>query len=126
MKKILLLLFCFPLLLASTCTNDDFHEMPCTDEARAGLNVSVSLGDQNSITSDGVTVIATDGEYTESLVAYNETDPVFSGAYERPGAYTITVSKEGYHTYTSETINVGRERCHVIPRIIHISLQPIL
>jgi hypothetical protein len=127
MKKILLLLFCLPFLTATMCEPDDHpRQINCTDEARAGLNVSVSLGDQNSITAEGVTVVATDGNYSEELVAYNDIDPVFSGAYERPGNYVITVSKEGYHTYTTEIITVNRDVCHVIPRIIHVSLQPII
>jgi len=104
MRKVLFLLLFIPLLLANTCSDDDNHEIPCTAEARAGLNVSVSLGSMNSITSEGVTVIANDGDYSETLTAPIESDPVFSGAYERSGNYTITVSKEGYHTYTSETI----------------------
>lgn len=126
MKKILLLLCCLPFLMATTCEDDDPNQINCTTEARAGLNVSVSLGDQNAITNDGVTVVAIDGDYTEELVAYNENDPVFSGAYERPGHYLITVSKEGYQTYTTEMITVNRDVCHVIPRLLHVSLQPII
>ena len=112
-------------MTASTCTNDGPPFRPCTEEARAGLNVSVSLGSMSSITSDGVTVIVTDGAYNETLTTPFENDPVFSGAYERIGNYVITVSKEGYQTYTTETIVVGRDRCHVIPRIVHVSLLPL-
>ena len=124
MKKIILILCCLPFLTASTCTNDDSPFRPCTAEAKAGLNVSVSLGSMNSITSEGVTVIATDGDFAETLTAPFDNDPVFSGVYERVGSYIITVSKEGYQTFTTETIVVGREVCHVIPRILHVSLQP--
>jgi hypothetical protein len=124
MKKLILLLFLFPLLMANTCEDDRYDDHPCTNEARAGLNVSVSLGSQNSITSDGVTVVATDGSYTETLVAYNENDPIFSGAYERRGHYTITVSKEGFQTFTSAVLTVRSDRCHVIPIMTHITLQP--
>ncbi|HMK06667.1 MAG TPA: hypothetical protein VK476_04000 [Flavobacterium sp.] len=124
MKKLILILFLFPLLMANTCEDDRYEDYPCTAEARAGLNVSVSLGSQNSITSDGVTVVATHGNYTETLVAYNENDPIFSGAYERRGNYIITVSKEGYQTYTSGLVMVKRDECHVIPKFVHVSLQP--
>lgn len=123
MKKILLLLFCLPLLMATTC--DDNSEIICTMEAKAGLNVSVSLGAMSSITTEGVTVIATEGAYSETLMVYNENDPVFSGAYERTGNYTITVSKEGYQTYISEIIPVTADVCHVIPKLLQVPLQPL-
>ena len=123
MKKIILALTCVPFLLATTCEDDD-DQIYCTQEAKAALNVSVSLGAMSSITSEGVTVVATDGNYSETLVVVNENDPIFSGAYEREGSYTITVSKTGYVTYTSEIITVTSDVCHVIPQQRTILLQP--
>jgi hypothetical protein len=123
MKKIILLLMFTPLLLATTCDdNDDDNQIVCTQEAKAGLNVSVSLGNMNSITSEGVTVIATDGNYTETLSVINNTDPIFFGAWERIGTYIITVSKEGYQTYTTAPITLTADQCHVIPQFINVAL----
>ena len=122
MKKIFLLLAFTPFLLAMTCDDDD--EVYCTQESKAALNVSVSLGAMSSITSEGVTVVATDGNYSETLVVVNENDPIFSGAYEREGNYIIIVSKEGYQTYSTESITVTRDVCHVIPQQIHVVLVP--
>ena len=122
MKKIILLLFCVPLLLASTCEDDD--QIFCTTEAVAALNVSVSLGESSSFATDGITVVATDGNYSETLVVNDATNPVFVGAYERQGNYIITVSKDGYQTYTSEIIPITRDECHVIPEQIHVILVP--
>jgi hypothetical protein len=121
-KKIFLLLAFTPFLLAMTCDDDD--EVYCTQESKAALNVSVSLGAMSSITSEGVTVVATDGNYSETLVVVNENDPIFSGAYEREGNYIIIVSKEGYQTYSTESITVTRDVCHVIPQQIHVVLVP--
>lgn len=121
MKYLIILSF----FLFSTCNNDDdTNNIICTQEAKAALNVTVSLGAMNSITGDGVTVIATDGNYSEVLQYYNQNDPIFSGAYEREGNYIITVSKEGFQTYTSEMITVTSDVCHVIPKQIHVALQP--
>lgn len=97
----------------------------CTLEAVAGLNVSVKLGNSTTSTTDGVTVVATSGNYTESLIPFpNNTNPSFAGAYEKAATYTITVSKSGYKTYTSGQIKVSRDCCHVIPQTINVVLQP--
>ena len=120
MKKIILLLFCAPLLLATTC--DDDETIFCTTEAVAALNVTVRLGDSTIPTSEGVTVVATDGDYTETLQVVDATNPVFIGAFERQGNYIVTVSKEGYQTYTSEMTIITRDECHVIPELINVNL----
>ena len=120
MKKIILLLFCAPLLLATTC--DDDETIFCTTEAVAALNVTVRLGDSTTPTSEGVTVVATDGDYTETLQVVDATNPVFIGAFERQGNYIVTVSKEGYQTYTSEMTIITRDECHVIPELINVNL----
>lgn len=124
MKKIIVLLFCMPLLLASTCEDENEEDIFCTTEAVAALNVSVSLGASSAITSDGVTVVATDGNYSETLIVNDANNPIFVGAYERQGNYTITVSKDGYQTYTSEIISITRDECHVIPEQVHVVLVP--
>ena len=120
MKKIILLLFCAPLLLATTC--DDDETIFCTTEAVAALNVTVRLGDSTTPTSEGVTVVTTDGDYTETLLVQDTTNPVFIGAFERQGNYIVTVSKEGYQTYTSEMTIITRDECHVIPELINVTL----
>lgn len=123
MKKIFLLLACTPFLLATTCERDD--ETYCTQEAKAGLNITVKDAVTNEFLSSGVTVIAQDGSYTETLEAFPQSDiPVFIGAFEREGTYTFTVSKEGYQTYTSELVILTADICHVIPQNFVVSLQP--
>ncbi|MDZ7612767.1 MAG: hypothetical protein U5K51_02825 [Flavobacteriaceae bacterium] len=125
MIKILFFLSFLPLVILSTCEDDDDNQIMCTEEARAGLNVTVSLGTMSSNTGEGVTVLATDGSYTETLTYYNAQDPIFSGAYERSGNYILTISKEGYQTYTSGVISVTRDECHVIQQKIHVVLLPL-
>ena len=123
MKKIILLLAIAPFLLATSCDDDD--QIYCTQEAKAGLNITVKDAVTNEYLSTGVTVIAQDGSYTETLEAFPQSDiPVFMGAYERVGTYTFTVSKEGYQTYTSELVTLTADVCHVIPQNFLVELQP--
>lgn len=126
MKKIIILLLLMPCLMATTCDDDDhYRDYPCTAEARAGLNVSVSLNGNSGITADGIAVTARDGNYIEDLLPNTPDTPHFSGAYERPGNYTVTVSKQGYQTYISQPIHVKADRCHVIPEQLSVSLVPL-
>ncbi|MBC8883607.1 carboxypeptidase regulatory-like domain-containing protein [Flavobacterium piscinae] len=123
MKKIFLLLACTPFLLATTCEEDD--EIYCTQEAKAGLNITVKDAVTGDFLSSGVTVIAQDGSYTETLEQFpNEEVPVFIGAWERAGTYIVTVSKEGYQTFTTEPIVVTADICHVIPQQVTVELLP--
>lgn len=127
MKKILLLLCASVLLMSHTCTDDDgryWHDYPCTEEARAGLNVSVSLDGNSNVTAEGIVVTARDGNYIEDLYPNIPDTPNFSGAYERSGNYIITVSKQGFGTFVSNPIRVDRDECHVIPRQIQVNLLP--
>jgi|JI6StandDraft_1071083.scaffolds.fasta_scaffold05700_4 hypothetical protein len=123
MKKLLLIIAMAPLLLATQCNEDD-NGIACTEEARAGLNITIKDAETNLYLSEGVSVIATDGSYSEALISFDVVEPIFSGAYEREGNYIITVSKSGYVTYTSEIITVTSDVCHVIPQQITILLQP--
>ena len=119
-------IFLFLLLLLSCNEASDTEPIFCTTEAKAGLNVAVNLAESSSSIpiSEGVTVIATDGNYSETLSFYDPQNPIFSGAYERTGTYIITVTKPGRQTYISQPIEVTKDVCHVIPENISVSLLP--
>ncbi len=119
MKKIFLIAVVLTML---GCKKDD--GIACTLEARAGLNVTVKDANTNNYLGIGTTVIATDGNYSETLQFMEGIIPTFAGAWEREGGYILTVSAEGYVTYVSETIAVTSDECHVIPQQIEILLQP--
>lgn len=124
MKKLALVL-CLPFLFASTCENDDnIDDIVCTEEAKAGLNVTVKDLNTNQILNDGVIVKATDRMYVELLESFFPTQTTFFGAWERTGHYTLTVTKVGYETYVSDVITVSRDVCHVIPKQIEVKLTP--
>lgn len=115
-------LFLCGILLFLSCTKTD--ETYCTLEARAGLNVTVKDAVTNELLGEGITVKATDGNYTETLELYNFNGPVFLGAWEREGNYTISVTGSGYVPYVSEMVTVTSDECHVIPQQLEIILQP--
>jgi hypothetical protein len=124
MKKGLVLLLFFTLISCNETGNS--QDVFCTTEAKAGLNIAVYLIESSSSIpiSEGVTVVATDGNYSETLQFYDPQNPIFSGAYERPGTYIITVTKPGRQTYISQPIQVMSDICHVIPRNINVLLLP--
>ena len=123
MKKILLLLCFVPMLMANTCEDDYYDDYPCTAEARAGINVTVSLNGDLYANFEGVSVTAREGNYISDLFQAMQSSPQFSGVYERAGTYIVTVSKDGYQTYISNPITVTRDPCHVIPRQLAINLM---
>ena len=110
--------------LLFSCQANDLDDVFCTTEVKAGLNVSVHLAESSSSIpiSDGVTVVATDGTYSETLQFFDPQNPIFYGAYERPGTYTITVTKAGRQTYVSQPIVVTEDICHVIPQTVMVLL----
>ena len=120
MKKLILLLCCTPLLLAMTCENDD--PIYCTQEAKAGLNVTVLNSQTNTPIVEDVIITAQDGSYQETLEYFPGGEFVFSGAYERTGTYTITVTKTGFQTFTSQPITVTKDECLVIPQQLTVNL----
>lgn len=119
MKNILILVLLISIL---GCKKDD--GIACTQEARAGLNVTVKDAETNNYLGLGTTVLATEGNYSETLEYMEGTIPTFAGAWEREGNYILTVSAEGYATYVSETITVTADECHVIPQQVEVLIQP--
>ncbi len=123
MKKLLFLFAFAPFLMATTCDNNDDEGIVCTMEAVAGLNVTVKDATTNDYLSTAVVVTATDGSYSEQLDLMSGDTPSFAGAWERPGTYTVVVSKAGYQTATFSNIVVTSDVCHVIPQNLSVLLE---
>jgi len=105
-----------------TQCNDD-NQIICTEQFVYGLNVTVRDANTNTIITEGISVIARDGDYEEELMQIESFDD-FIGAGERPGNYTIEISGSNYQSFTSEIINVGADECHVIGEVVEFHLQP--
>lgn len=98
----------------------------CTEEYRYGLTVTVAIDGDNTQKACGATVIATDGEYQETLVILETGSDhcVFSGAGERAGNYSIETSLTGFET-AIEQVLVTRDICHVFPKSLEVLLKPV-
>ena len=112
----------FLLFFLTTCEKDD-DGIICTTEFVYGLHITVKNANTNAIVVDGITVIARDGNYEEELININGSNN-FIGAGERAGNYIIEITSNNFQTFTSETIVVGKDECHVIPEILEVLLQP--
>jgi hypothetical protein len=121
-KKLLLLFMLAPLLMVSSCNNDENDPINCTTEFVDGLRITVLDQANGQPIVEGVTVTAVDGSYTENLELVSGVDNFFAGAGERVGTYTVTVTKNGYQTFTSSPIVVTRNVCHVITQSLTVNL----
>jgi hypothetical protein len=117
-------LYVCSIFLFLSCTFNNTDEIQYTEEARAGLNITVKNAVTNQVLGNGITVTAKDGNYMETLAFFDANNPVFSGAWERAGTYIVTVSGVGYITFVSGAITVARDECHVIPQQLQVVLQP--
>jgi hypothetical protein len=123
MKKLIILLFA---VICAGCSGDDEKDVidpvECTEEFVFGLSVEVRDAATGAIIPNGVTVIAQDGSYTETLAFIFDTHV---GAGERPGAYTLTAAKDGFVTKMVGPITVAMDEdmCHVLTQSVAISLE---
>lgn len=112
--RAILMLICG--LLVLSCTNNGNDLNPdyriCTEEVRFGLSITIKDAATGQVLKNGVSVVATDHAYVETLQTTEYSDAFF-GAGERSGTYTIAVSKVGYDTKTM-VVDVSRDYCHVI------------
>jgi len=119
------ILFVLSVLLISftSCKIEDDDQIACTEQFVYGLNVVLKDATTSNIINTDVEVIATDGDYEETLMTTSGYDSFF-GAGERAGTYIITVTSANYDTFTSDPITLTRDVCHVIPKVLEFTLQP--
>ena len=94
----------------------------CTTELRFGVNVSVRNA-RTGANIDNAEVTIVDGNYREVLRV-----PPFPGAYsgaaERAGTYTLTVTAPGFQPAAPRTLSVTADECHVSPVSVTVDLTP--
>ncbi|HEX9755764.1 MAG TPA: carboxypeptidase-like regulatory domain-containing protein [Gemmatimonadales bacterium] len=94
----------------------------CTEEARAGMALTLRDATTGRPVSVGARIIARDGEYSESTeFNVNGTYPL---AFERRGAYEVTVEHPGYRPWVRIGIQVTGDACHVTTIFITADLEP--
>ena len=117
-----ILAFAFMTLCAS-CFCKEPEEVICSTEYVYGLHITFKNASTNEVVTEGLTVIATENDYEETLMNDPGSD-VFYGAGDRPGNYIITVTSDNYQTFISGVIPVGGDVCHVFTESLEITLQP--
>ncbi len=102
----------------------------CSTEARPSLRVSLA----DSITGQigpfrNVTMVAVDGAYKDSVfvgnIPANPTLNVYPLATEHAGTLTLTITADGYHTWTKSGLFVDHDECHVFPVSLGARLAPL-
>ena len=96
----------------------------CTNEARAGIVISVRNEKTNAALLDSVSATISSGTYTEELETFGGKDSLFAGAWERPGNYTLTVSHNRYKPTVPVSLSVQGDQCHVTTTSLVIKLLP--
>ena len=103
------------------------EDVACTTEVLSGLNISIVDSSTQNAAACGVTVTATEGDFSESV--YNtdvgcDDSALISMLDERPGFYTLTFEKSGYQAYQIDNVGIGQDLCHVLPRQLDVELSP--
>ncbi|MFV1985877.1 MAG: hypothetical protein ACC682_01235 [Gemmatimonadota bacterium] len=94
----------------------------CTLEFRYGLSIAV-LDGSGTPAAEGAFGLAVEGSFVDTMMVFSPETLV--GAGERAGTYDITITKEGFMTWTAENITVTADECHVIPVSLDANLIPV-
>jgi hypothetical protein len=94
----------------------------CTADFRYGLSIAV-LDGAGAPAAAGAFGLAVDGSHMDTLMVLGP--DVMVGAGERPGTYDITITKDGFMTWTAENVTVTADECHVIPVSLDANLIPV-
>ena len=101
--------------LGAAACGDEPNPVICTAIAVSALTVTVVDAATNQPLCDAE-VTATDGGFRETLPVFpgSGADCRYSGPFERPGTYEVTVRRAGYPTAVQSNIRVTSDECHVI------------
>jgi hypothetical protein len=124
------------LVLVSACSSVEEEVVPimpapnvvCTMEARAGISVQPLDKQTGNVLSGPTVLILKDGMYADTVRVATGALPAptnISGAYERPGTYTVIVRHPGYRDFVKSGVTVTKDVCHVIPVQITAQLEPM-
>lgn len=109
-----------PLLLIGCNTTDPIL---CTEEFRFGINVEVVQASSGVPIAEDAVLILTDGEYVETITDSFD-GRTLSGAGEREGTYTVTVTHDSFATWSRTGVVVTADECHVNPVTLRAELEP--
>jgi hypothetical protein len=121
--------FALSVLALGACDLVDSPQVFCTDNFVYGLVVAVQDSLTGAPTASGAQLIARDGAYADTMAfppnRPDLDDRTLTGAGERPGTYTATVSKAGFLDWVRSGIVVTEDQygCHVQPVSLTARLQ---
>lgn len=110
------------LLMPALATCEAVPPGACTLEARAGINVEVRDSVTGAAAATGAIAVARDGGFADTLRSLDGV--TVSGAWERPGTYTVGISKTGYQAWSATGVRVIDAGCHVQSVSLRARLQP--
>ncbi|MBX2992148.1 MAG: carboxypeptidase regulatory-like domain-containing protein [Bacteroidetes bacterium] len=98
----------------------------CTTEARAGIQIDIRDSLSGQPAAIGATVVVQHNTYIDTLRGILLADSLtVSGAYERPGIYTIIITKSGYVDWIRPDVVVNKDECHVITVRLEARLERV-
>lgn len=100
----------------------------CTENFVFGLHVAVHDSSTGAPAASGAQLMAQDGAWADTVGFPPDrpdldVQPLVS-AGERPGTYTVTVRKGGFHDWQRTSVVVTADECHVHPVELTARLQP--
>lgn len=118
-------------ILLPLCGCDSYDGIFCTAEYVPGICISVVDAVTGSPAACGATAWVIDDEYSDLLsdsCVPSQPDslqsPVLRGAWERPGVYTVFITKLGYRPWSCGDVVVTEDRCHVRTVELEARLEP--
>lgn len=127
-RRVLLLL---PLALFGSC-GIITHPVVCPTDVTPAVEVQVFDARTGALAALGTVATAQDGSYTDTLKIAgwrgNPSDSttafIVEGAYERPGTYTVRISKPGYQLWERTRVRAREGECGVERVQLVASLEP--
>jgi hypothetical protein len=106
------------LLCAASCSEESPQE-PCAPFVFHAIWVGVNDADNGSRINTARGFIR-DGAYLDSLII---TEGVGRAGEERTGIYEVVVFKDGFQTWSRDSVVVTRDECHVQTVRIEVQLE---
>lgn len=110
-------------LALSACGEPFDPGLACTEQFVYGLTVEVVDATSGAQRAAGSTLTVRDGAWEEVVTEVMGVNSLIA-AGERAGKYAVTVTRDGYETWTRFDVEVDEDECHVIPVTLLAELEP--
>lgn len=112
------------LLGTSGCT--DVFGLGCKTDLRFGVRVRVLEAASGQPIAANATIVVVDGQYRDSITVAADTAKnslAIPLAENRPGDYTVRVTKPGYRTWMQSRVRAESDRCGVKTAEVTASIE---